>query len=94
MTIDHEAWSMEPCSGRSHDSGVCLQDDGADIDTSALLLPEPGVADDTAPSAAAGADDPDEAFADQLAEAGRVSSGLMTEQLLCIAPTFIQESSA
>jgi hypothetical protein len=59
-----------------------LQDDGADIDTSAMLLPKPGMADDTAVSAAAVANDPDEAFADKLAEAGKVAPGFMNRASL------------
>ena len=74
---------------------MCLQDEGADIDVSALLLPEPGLGSDAAevqaePASAnamaldvtreqsgaigaADADEPDEGFGEQLAEAGKVT---------------------
>ena len=75
---------------------MCLQDEGADIDVSALLLPEPGLASDALglqaePASAsvtaldvpreqdgavgaADADEADEGFGEQLAEAGKVTA--------------------
>ncbi len=97
---------------------VCLQDDGADIDVSALLLPEPGLASDAPevqaePASAnvmaldvtreqsgatgiADADEADEGFGEQLAEAGKVT-GSFYIHCLCwskhVQPGFTQTVS-